>query len=84
MKIKKVLFLLTAKVFLLALNICLPVCHSSAEDQGREHADGGGRAHEAGPNLIKLFLSVIYEFSYARVFFPGELFYPSLTNTKNS
>ncbi len=35
-----------------------------------------------GPNVIKLSLPVIYGCSYlARVFVPGKLFQPSLTNT---
>jgi len=35
-----------------------------------------------GANVIKLFLSVIYGFSYlARVFVIGKLFWSSLTNT---
>jgi hypothetical protein len=34
-----------------------------------------------GPNVVQLFMSVIYEFSYyARAFVPGKLFKPSLTN----
>ncbi len=35
-----------------------------------------------GANVIKLFMGVIYGFSKkARVFVPGKLFKPSLTNT---
>ena len=34
-----------------------------------------------GPNVIKLFMTVIDEFSYARAFVPGKLFQPILTNT---
>jgi hypothetical protein len=50
-------------------------------DRGVNYAEKSFKTLTLVANIIKLFTSVIYEFSYsARTFVPGKLFKPGLTN----